>query len=95
MDYASLPQFCIKENSRVPRHHAEGNTENCFSFDHVFHKQLYNYIKQQAILMESISSIRQDSFHVDLPEPDPDDAKIAKTIETEFHKLETQNGLCN
>ncbi|TKY57413.1 Phosphatidylinositol/phosphatidylcholine transfer protein SFH2 [Spatholobus suberectus] len=95
MDYASLPHFCRKEDSRVPRHHAAGNTENCFSFDHVFHKQLYNYIKQQAILMESVSTIRHSSFHVDLPEPDPDDAKIAKTIETEFHKLESQNGLAN
>ncbi|CAJ1971525.1 unnamed protein product [Sphenostylis stenocarpa] len=92
MDYASLPHFCRKEDSRVPRQHTAGNTENCFSFDHVFHKELYNYIKQKAILIESIS---QDSFHVDLPEPDPDDAKIAKTIETEFHKLESQNGLTN
>ncbi|KAL5125952.1 Phosphatidylinositol/phosphatidylcholine transfer protein SFH2 [Glycine soja] len=64
-----------------------GNTENCFSFDHVFHKQLYNYIKQQAIFIESILPIRQDSFNVDLPEPDPDDVKIAKTIETEFHRI--------
>ncbi|KAK7371904.1 hypothetical protein VNO80_05271 [Phaseolus coccineus] len=92
MDYASLPHFCRKEDSRVSRHHAAGNTENCFSFDHVFHKQLYNYIEQQAMFIESIS---QDSFHVDLPEPDLVDAKIAKTIETEFHKLEIQNGLTN
>lgn len=92
MDYASLPHFCRKEGSRVPQHHEAGNTENCFFIDHVFHKQLYNYIEQQAIFIESIS---QDSFHVDLPEPDPVDAKIAKTIETEFHKLEIQNGLTN
>ncbi|BAT80581.1 uncharacterized protein HKW66_Vig0253260 [Vigna angularis] len=92
MDYASLPHFCRKEDSRVPQHHEAGNTENCFFIDHVFHKQLYNYTEQQAIFIESIS---QDSFHVDLPEPDPVDAKIAKTIETEFHKLEIQNGLTN
>ncbi|RDY08105.1 Phosphatidylinositol/phosphatidylcholine transfer protein SFH1, partial [Mucuna pruriens] len=92
MDHASLPHFCRKEDSRVPQNHA---AENCFSFDHVFHKQLYNYIKQQAIFIESTSPIKQGSFHVDLPEPDPDDAKIAKTIETEFHKLEIQNGLTN
>ncbi|KAK7320297.1 hypothetical protein VNO77_29641 [Canavalia gladiata] len=95
MDYASLPHFCRKGGSRLPRDYATGNTENCFSFDHVFHQQLYNYIKQQAILMESISPIRHGSFHVDLPEPDPADAKIAKTIETEFHKLESHNGLAN
>lgn len=95
MDYASLPHFCTKEDSKSSRHRAAVKTENCFSFDHVFHQQLYNYIKQQAIIMESLSPIRQGSFYVDLPEPDPDDAKIAKTIETELHKLEIQNGFTN
>jgi len=97
MDYASLPHFCRKEDSKSSKHNASGNTENCFSFNHVFHQQLYNHIKHQAIIMESISPpIRQGSFYVDIPEPDPDDAKIAKTIETEFHKLENQkNGFTN
>ncbi|XP_061353160.1 SEC14 cytosolic factor-like isoform X1 [Gastrolobium bilobum] len=95
MDYASLPHFCRKEDSRSSRHHAAVNTENSFSFNHVFHQQLYNYIKQQATIMESKSPIRQGSFYVDIPEPDPDDAKLAKTIETEFHKLEIQNGFTN
>ena len=63
---------------------------------HAFHQQLYNHIKQQSIIVESISPIRHGSFYVDIPEPDPDDAKIAKTIETEFHKLENQkNGFTN
>lgn len=92
MDYASLPHFCRKEDSRSSRHNAAGNTENCFSLDHVFHQQLYNFIKQQAVIMETISPIRQGSFYVDIPEPDPDEAKIAETIESEFHKLENQNG---
>ncbi|RDX83150.1 Sec14 [Mucuna pruriens] len=93
MDYSSLPHFCRKEDSKSSKHnHASGNTENCFSFNHVFHQNLYSHIKQQAIFMESISPIRQGSFYVDIPEPDPDDAKIAKTIETELHKLENQNG---
>ncbi|KAG4377277.1 hypothetical protein GLYMA_18G075200v4 [Glycine max] len=96
MDYASLPHFCRKEDSKSSKHHASGNSENCFSFNHAFHQQLYNHIKQQAIIMESISPIRQGSFCVDIPEPDPDDAKIAKTIENEFHKLENQkNGFTN
>lgn len=96
MDFASLPHFCRKESSKSSRHNqAAGTTENCFSFDHAFHQQLYNYIKQQAVIMESISPIRQGSFYVDLPEADPDDARIAKTIETQFHKLENQNGLTN
>lgn len=96
MDYASLPHFCRKENSRSSRHHAaETNTDNCFSFNHVFHQQLYNFIKKQAMIMQSISPVRQGSFYVDIPEPDPDDAKIAKTIEAELHKLENQNGFTN
>ncbi|XP_027336562.1 SEC14 cytosolic factor-like [Abrus precatorius] len=96
MDYASLPHFCRKEDSKSSKHNATGSTENCFSFNHVFHQQLYNYVKQQAIIMESISPpIRQGSFYVDIPEPDPDDTKIAKTIESEFHKLENQNGFTN
>ncbi|XP_014634936.1 uncharacterized protein [Glycine max] len=96
MDYASLPHFCRKEDSKSSKHHALGNTGNCFSFNHAFHQQLYNHIKQQSIIVESISPIRQGSFYVDIPEPDPDDAKIAKTIETEFHKLENQkNGFTN
>ncbi|KAL4395799.1 hypothetical protein AHAS_Ahas01G0028000 [Arachis hypogaea] len=48
---------------------------------------------KQAVVMQTISPIRQGSFYVDLPEPDPDDAKIAKTIESELHKLEIQNGV--
>ncbi|KAL2619260.1 hypothetical protein AAZV13_08G295500 [Glycine max] len=96
MDYASLPHFCRKEDSKSSKHHALGNIGNCFSFNHAFHQQLYNHIKQQSIIVESISPIRQGSFYVDIPEPDPDDAKIAKTIETEFHKLENQkNGFTN
>ncbi|KAK7301904.1 hypothetical protein RJT34_12781 [Clitoria ternatea] len=95
MDYASLPHFCRKEDSKSSKHNAATNTENCFSFNHVFHQQLYNYIKQQAIIREATSPIRQGSFYVDIPEPDPDDAKIAKTIETEFHKLENQNSFTN
>ncbi|KAH1197176.1 SEC14 cytosolic factor [Glycine max] len=62
MDYASLPHFCRKEDSKSSKHHASGNSENCFSFNHAFHQQLYNHIKQQAIIMESISPIRQGSF---------------------------------
>ncbi|KAL1369967.1 hypothetical protein HN51_000308 [Arachis hypogaea] len=93
MDYQSLPHFCRKEGSGSSKHRVAGDTENCFSFDSSFHQQLYNFIKQQAVVMQTISPIRQGSFYVDLPEPDPDDAKIAKTIESELHKLEIQNGV--
>lgn len=95
MDYGSLPHFCRREGSGSSRHCGNGNTDNCFSLDHAFHQQLYGYIKQQASLMESVSPIRQGSVHVNIPEPDPEDAMITKTIETEFHKLENQNGHAN
>lgn len=99
MDYASLPHFCRKESSRSSsRHNSEVTTENCFSFNHVFHQQLYNRIKHQAMIMESRSPMRQGSFFIEIPEPDPDDAKIANTIEVEFHKLEihqNNNGFTN
>ena len=78
MDYASLPHFCRKEDSKSSKHHASWNTEKIFSFNHTFHQQLYNHIKQQAIIVESISPIKQGSFYVDIPKPDLDDAKIAK-----------------
>lgn len=88
LDYASLPHFCRREGSG-----SSGHSANCFSFDHAFHQQLYNYIKQQAVLMESIAPIKQGSFHVDFPEPDPEGTKIAKTIESELQKCGNQNGL--
>lgn len=93
MDYASLPHFCRKEGSGSSRHYGNGLAHNCFSLDHAFHQELYNYIKQQAVLMESVSPIKQGSFHVRFPEPDPEEANIAKAIESEFQKFENQNGL--
>ncbi|TKY60196.1 DNA damage-binding protein 1a [Spatholobus suberectus] len=47
----------------------ESGCENCNSLDHPFHQQLYNYIKQQAILCEAIEPIKQGSFHVKLLNP--------------------------
>lgn len=95
MDYASLPHFCTKEGSGSSRHSRNGTIENCFSLDHTFHQRLYNYVKQQAVLLEPVSPIRHGSFHVDFPEPDPEEGKIAKTIESEFHRLGDKNGLIN
>ncbi|XP_050216981.1 phosphatidylinositol/phosphatidylcholine transfer protein SFH9 [Mercurialis annua] len=95
MDYSSLPHFCRKEGSGSSRHSGNGTTDNCFSLDHDFHQQLYNYIKQQAALTECISPIKQGSVHVSIPEPDQEDADIAKTIESELHKFEDLHGLSN
>ncbi|XAR67351.1 hypothetical protein NMG60_11002069 [Bertholletia excelsa] len=90
IDYQSLPHFCKREGSGSSRHSINGTTDNCFSLDHAFHQQLYNYMKQQAEQMEA--PIKEGSFHVALPEPDPEDSKIAQTIESEFHKIGTHNG---
>ncbi|KAK9089922.1 hypothetical protein Scep_029004 [Stephania cephalantha] len=92
MDYASLPHFCRKEGSGSSRHSSNG-TIDCFSLDHDFHQQLYRYIKEQAFGSEHLELIKQGSFHVVVPEPDPEEAKITKAIESEFHKLGDQNGL--
>lgn len=95
MDYSSLPHFCRKEGSGSSRHNSNGTLDNCFSLDHTFHQQLYNYVKHQATLIENGLLIKEGSVHVDFPEPAPEDTKIAKTIACEFHRLADQNGICN
>lgn len=92
MDYASLPHFCQREGSGSSGH-VDNGSENCFSFDHPFHQQLYNYIKQQSLTHERVVPIKQGSFHVDLPEPATEGMQIAKTLESELHKLENGNGI--
>nr|XP_034892689.1 phosphatidylinositol/phosphatidylcholine transfer protein SFH9-like isoform X2 [Populus alba] len=92
MDAASLPHFCKREGSGSSRH-SEYTNENCFSLDHPFHQQLYNYIKQQSLVSEPTQPIKQGSVHVDLPEPAAEGTEIVKTIESEMHKLENGNGL--
>ncbi|CAM8992416.1 unnamed protein product [Rhodiola kirilowii] len=95
MDYASLPHFCKRQGSGSSKHSGNGSTDNCFSLSHPFHQQLYDYVKHQASLLESGPIIKQGSFHVNFPEPDTDGTKIAKTIETEFHKYGDCNGRSN
>lgn len=93
MEYESLPHFCRKEGSGSSRHSGDREVRDCFSMDHPFHQQLYNYVKEQAARVGSAAPVRHGSFHVDFPEPDPSDVKIAQTIECEFQKLGNQNGL--
>ncbi len=95
MDYGSLPHFCKREGSGSSRHSGNGSTDNCFSLDHAFHQQIYNFIKQQALSIQSVSLIKQGSIHVEFPEPDPEDGNIMKKIETEFHRFGSKNGLAN
>uniref|UniRef100_A0A0R0FZN2 CRAL/TRIO N-terminal domain-containing protein n=1 Tax=Glycine max TaxID=3847 RepID=A0A0R0FZN2_SOYBN len=90
MDYTSLPHFCRREGSGSSRHSENGN-ENCYSVDHPFHKQLYNYIKEQSRIHEAVEPIKQGSFHVDFPEPPAEKAEIVKTLESELHKFKISN----
>ncbi|GKV37376.1 hypothetical protein SLEP1_g45414 [Rubroshorea leprosula] len=92
MDYSSLPRFCRGEGSGSSQHNGNGTAANCFSLDHDFHQQLYNYVKQQAAL-QSIPLIKEGSVHVKFPEPDSGDAKIVETIESELQRLGDQNGV--
>ncbi|KAM0040349.1 putative CRAL-TRIO lipid binding domain, CRAL/TRIO domain, CRAL/TRIO domain superfamily [Helianthus debilis subsp. tardiflorus] len=100
MDYDSLPHFCRREgsgsgSSKHSRSSTSTGNDNCFSLDHGFHQELYNYINQQAETIESRAIISYKSFHVAFPEPDPDDQKIAQTIEPECQKLSNQNGVAD
>ncbi|CAN6690317.1 unnamed protein product [Malus baccata var. baccata] len=92
MDYASLPHFCKREGSGSSRNSQNG-ADNCFSLDHHFHQQLYNHIKQQSMMKESVQPFRHGSFHVDVPEAAAERTQIAKTIESEFNKFGNGNGL--
>ncbi|KAL3821141.1 hypothetical protein ACJIZ3_007046 [Penstemon smallii] len=96
MDYESLPHFCKREGSGSSGYSRNGLVTDCFSLDHGFHKQLYKYVKEQAAIVHSFlppPPIKHDgSIHMDFPEPDPEDVKIARTIECEFHRIGNQNG---
>lgn len=92
MDYASLPHFCRREGSGSSRH--SGNeTDNCYTLDHPFHQELYNYIKQQASIIAPAGPYKQGSIHVHLPESAVEESEIAKTIESELQKFGNQTRL--
>ncbi|KAK6124544.1 hypothetical protein DH2020_041714 [Rehmannia glutinosa] len=86
MDYSSLPHFCRKRSSGSSKH-LDNNADNCFSLDHPFHQQLYNYIKQQSLVHKPVVPLKQGSVHVTLPE-DADEGDIAKILESELEKFE-------
>ncbi|XP_062178754.1 phosphatidylinositol/phosphatidylcholine transfer protein SFH9-like isoform X2 [Phragmites australis] len=91
MDYSSLPHFCQREGSGSSKH-LSSDADDCFSLDHPFHQDLYRFIQEQALNQELI---KQGSLHANIPEQDPEDAKIVEAIEAEFHKLGEQNGSAN
>lgn len=85
MDYSSLPHFCRKRSSGSSKY-LDGCFENCFSFDHPFHQQLYNYIRQQYLVCRPVEPLKQGSVHVILPE-DADEEDIARALESELEKF--------
>jgi len=91
MDYESLPHFCKREGSGSSSDSLDG--VDCYSYDHPFHQQLYNYMKQQSLKLDSVGPIKQGSLHVDVPSPGLEEVKIVETIESELHKLRGGNGL--
>ncbi|XP_047335024.1 phosphatidylinositol/phosphatidylcholine transfer protein SFH9-like [Impatiens glandulifera] len=94
IDYGSLPHFCKREGSGSSRHSRNGMSDDCFSFDHDFHQEFYNFIKKQAELTKSTRPIiKQGSLHIDFPESSACDVKIVETIETELQRLGNQNCL--
>lgn len=93
MDYASLPHFCKREGSAKLSRHSSPDIDDCFSLDHPFHQELYNYVKQQSQNKALKIPIKLGSFHVDVPDPDPEGTMIVQTIESELHKIGDQNGV--
>ncbi|XP_073039438.1 uncharacterized protein [Primulina eburnea] len=54
--------------------------------------KLYNNIKEQSAQVTLPVPIKQGSFHVDFPEPDPEDVKIAQTKKMSFKVSVTKTG---
>ncbi|KAL3355031.1 hypothetical protein AABB24_019222 [Solanum stoloniferum] len=92
MDYSSLPHFCRREGSGSSRYSGSSN-ENCYSLDHPFHLQLYDYIKQQALLRRPVRPVKQGSVHVDFPDAVTEGTEFVQTLASEFQKFGKQNGL--
>ncbi|KAK1412375.1 hypothetical protein QVD17_33578 [Tagetes erecta] len=92
MDYSALPHFCRKEGSRSSKR--GGNTsEDCYSLDHPFHQQLYNYMKKQSGNSEPTRPLKHGSVHVEMPLAGPKKAELCKALESEWKRLENQDWL--
>ncbi|KAI3698230.1 hypothetical protein L6452_31343 [Arctium lappa] len=95
MDYPSLPHFCRREGSGSgsgsgSSRHSDGG---CYSLDHPFHQELYNYMKQQSGCREPIEPAKQGSVHVDVALGKPEEAELCRTLESELKKLRNQKSL--
>uniref|UniRef100_A0A0C9S8P7 TSA: Wollemia nobilis Ref_Wollemi_Transcript_10735_1390 transcribed RNA sequence n=1 Tax=Wollemia nobilis TaxID=56998 RepID=A0A0C9S8P7_9CONI len=94
MDYDVLPHFSRQEGSGSSKRKKD-QTIDCFSPDHPFHVELYNYIKQQAAIVKPLAPAKMSSFHVDVPEQDAEGTVIVHTIETALQKYGDEEGVEN
>jgi hypothetical protein len=90
MDYQTLPHFCKREGSGSG---SSSDEVDCYSYDHPFHQQLYNFVKQQALRQETTGPLKQGSMHVKVPTPDLEEAKIMETIESELQNMRGADGM--
>ncbi|KAK1427906.1 hypothetical protein QVD17_16632 [Tagetes erecta] len=102
MDYSSLPHFCRRDGSGSGSRTGSGSgsgsgldylSDNCYSLDHPFHQELYNYMKQQSGIHEPIEPAKQGSIHVDVPLGDNEGEELHRTLESELKKLRTRKSL--
>ncbi|XP_076923207.1 SEC14 cytosolic factor-like isoform X2 [Bidens hawaiensis] len=100
MDESSLPHFCRREVS-VSRSwsgslsgsgsgSSRSSDDDCYSLDHPFHQELYNYMKQQSGIHEPLEPTKHGSIHVQVP-CDSEDVEFHQTLESELEKLRIQS----
>ncbi|XP_076952191.1 SEC14 cytosolic factor-like [Bidens hawaiensis] len=69
---------------------SRSSDDDCYSLDHPFHQELYNYMKQQSGIHEPLEPTKHGSIHVHVP-CDPEDAEFHKTLESKLEKLRIQS----
>lgn len=77
MDLEVLPHFCRSDSKNAGSSKSRGVVD-CFTSSHPFHVEVWNYIKQQSYVSKCVGPAVQQSYHVEIPEPD----EAVQTIET-------------
>ncbi|KMZ75968.1 putative SEC14 cytosolic factor [Zostera marina] len=92
MDESALPHFCKRDHTS-----SNGNSNYCYSSDHSFHQQFYAYMKLQAtgVGPTLLPPLKQQSFHVNVPEtPSPMKRQIVGILE-DFKKMDVSDSSCS
>ncbi|KAJ0791647.1 putative CRAL-TRIO lipid binding domain-containing protein [Helianthus annuus] len=96
MDYPSLPHFCRRDGSGSGSGSGSGagnSNDNCYSLDHPFHQELYNYMKELSGIDEPKEPTKQGSIHVEVPIGGHQGVELHRTLESELMKLRTRKSL--